>query len=117
MKITQLAELIEARMVVQPQTATREITRACAGDRISDMLAHANADTLVITHVNGPGLARMLELLDVGALCLVGRPVPDPLLVAVAEEHGTPLLVAREELFEVCGRVYAAIKADADGAP
>jgi hypothetical protein len=64
--------------------------------------------------VNGAGLARMLELLEVGALCLVGRPTPDVVLVAAAEQHGVALLVAREELFEVCGRVYAALHTEAD---
>ncbi len=86
------------------------VCRAYAGDRISDLLAHADAETLVITHVNGSGVARLLELLDVGALCRVGRPTPDPTLLAAAREHGAPLLVARDELFEVCGRVYAALR-------
>jgi len=48
------------------------IDRVYAGDRISDLLAHASRQTLLVTNLSSALLVCAAELMDVPAVCLVG---------------------------------------------
>ncbi len=115
MKLGELALKIGARMLVGGPAVRKEITRVCAGDRMSDLLGEAGDGTLLVTHVTNVGLMRLLELMDVPGICLVKGAEPDDAVLETAKSCGAALMVSREGMFETCGRIYLAMYADARG--
>ena len=115
MELGELAQKIGARMLVGGPAERMEISRVCAGDRMSDLLGEAGDGTLLVTHVTNMGLVRLLELMDVPGICLVKGAEPDDAVLETAKACGAALMVSREGMFETCGRIYQALRADVQG--
>jgi hypothetical protein len=113
MKLNLLAQALDA--VVQGQAATDsiEIDRVYASDRMSDLLNHVSDTTLLVTNLVNSALSRLIELMDVPAICLLNGVEVEGVLAGVAQEHGTVLLVAPGGMYETCGRLYRALGTDA----
>jgi hypothetical protein len=105
MKLHEIAERIGGRLVCSGASGGAEIERAYAGDTISDLLEHARADTILVTHLHNPQLARVAELMDVPAVCLLDGVSPDDELVRAIAAQGTGLIVSPEGIEETSRRL------------
>jgi len=112
MKLEELAESLGAKVLNPGAAGERPIGRVYAGDRMSDVLSHATDATLVVTNLSTPHLLRAASLMDVPAICLLNGLEPGRELVDAARESGTALLVSPFDLFETCGRLYAALRSE-----
>ena len=110
MRLSELAGKVGAKVLTAETPAGREVGRVYAGDRISDILNHASDATLLVTSLATTQLARVAELMDLPAICLVGGQVPEPEVIAAATRHGTAILVSPFGMFETCGRLYEWLK-------
>ncbi len=106
MRVQEIAEKLQARILAQGELARSEIERAWAGDRISDLLNQASGSTLVITHALSTHLVRVAELVDLAAVCLVGGQAPDEEFLSQARGVGLWVITSPVDLFETCGRLY-----------
>ena len=79
MKMRDLARGIEARLHPGSGNGDSEIARVYAGDTMSGLIAHAAADTLIVTSLNNAQLARIAELMDLPGICLVNWRAPAPI--------------------------------------
>jgi len=105
MTVMELAQTIGARVLLPGKAGHGEIARICAGDRMSDLLEQAASDTLLVTRLSNPHLARVAELMDVPGICLVQNIAPEPGLLSAAAACGTALMVSPLELEETCRRL------------
>jgi hypothetical protein len=110
MNLNDLALAIEARFHHGGGNAASHVARVYAGVTMSDLIAHASSDTLIVTSLNNAQLARMAELMDVPGICLVNGAAPGPELLDAARRSGTAILVSpagleatRRALHEVLG--------------
>ena len=94
MKLKDLALAIEARMHPGSGNGDSRIVRVYAGITMSDLIAHASSDTLIVTSLNNAQLARVAELMDVPGICLVDGTAPGPELLAAAQKVGTTIVVS-----------------------
>jgi hypothetical protein len=102
MKVEELALRIEARLHPSAGSTGVEVGQAYAADTMSELIAHAAPDTLLVTSLNNPQLIRVAELMDVPGICLVGGTDPGPDLLSRAGATGTAILVSRNGLEETC---------------
>jgi hypothetical protein len=109
MDLASLARLLDARVLVAPREPGRMFARVYAGDRMSDLLAHADDTTLLVTHLNGPGLVRLFDLMEVAGVCVVADIDPDDALLVAARDAGAAMLSVRHELYETCGIIHGAL--------
>jgi hypothetical protein len=107
----ELAQTIGARVLLPGKAGGGEIARIYAGDRMSDLLEQAAADTLLVTHLANPHLAHVAELMDVPGLCLVQGITPEPGLLAAAAACGTALLVSPVSLDDTRSRLERCLQA------
>jgi hypothetical protein len=63
---------------------------------MSDLIANAGRDTLIVTSLNNSQLIRVAELMDIPGICLAGGGVPSAELVERARASGTALLQAAQ---------------------
>ena len=115
MRIEELSKAIEATLIVATAATTPEIVRVFGGSTISDLMANAANDTLLITSLNNTQLVRVAELMDVPGICLVDGCQPTPDLVSQARAAGTALLVSRSGLAETCARAQASLAGERAG--
>ncbi len=115
MKLSEIAASLHARILPPEAPVDREIHRVYAGDRISDLIDRASAETLLVTNVSNAQLIRVAELMDVPGICVVGGGEPAPDLVAAAGKTGTAILVCPEGLFETCGLLYKSMAGGGTG--
>jgi hypothetical protein len=111
MTVMELARTIGARVLLPGKAESGEIARIYAGDRMSDLLEQATADTLLVTHLANPHLAHVAELMDVPGICLVQGVMPEPGLLAAAAACGTALLVSPVGLEDTRSRLECCLKA------
>ena len=94
MKLGELANRINARMIPPRGGDMPEVKAVHAADTISSLIANASPETLLVTSLNNSQLIRVAELMDAPGLCLVGGAEPSPELIARAGEAGAALLVS-----------------------
>jgi len=111
-RITELAHVIDARLVVPCGKADAQIRRVFGGQAMSDLIANASVETLLITSLNNCQLIRMAELMDVPGICLVDAKEPTPDLIDLARSAGTALLVSRADLINTCARAAGCVSAE-----
>ena len=106
MQAHELAERIGARVLTRAAAPSPLVGRVVAGDRMSDLIEAATANTLLVTHLDSLQLLRAAGLMDVPVLCYVGGLNPCPETLVAAEAQGMLVLVSPFGLYETCGRLY-----------
>lgn len=117
MKLERLAQVIVAHIEASAAPNRNEINAVYAGDRMSDLLAAATDHTLLVTHIANRGLLSLIELMDIPAVCLVNGSTPEETVLEAAREANTGILVSPWDLYETCGRLYAALNSETIKAP
>lgn len=100
MRAYELALKIGARILTYGRSVNLEIDRFYAGDKISELLAHACEGTLVVTDTLNAHIFRVAGLLDVPAICLVNNHVPEQEMLNASVESGTILMVSPMDMME-----------------
>lgn len=109
MKVAELPGMY-GMSVVQAEGLENEVECAYTSDLLSDVMAHAEEGCALITiqsHKNTVAVASLI-----GASCIVvcnGRPTPDDMVAAAAEEE-IPILVTEMSQFVFSGKFYAALQ-------
>ncbi len=115
MQVDQLAREIGAR-ILSPELPGSEIEKVYAGDRISDLLNHASASTLLVTNLSGAQVLCVADLMNVPAICFLNGAEPDPGMAARAALNGIAILVSPLDMGETCRRIRGCpVKVEAAG--
>jgi hypothetical protein len=107
MKIEELARQVEARLHLGAGRAEAEVSSFCASNKMSELIAHAFADTLMVTSLNNTQLIRIADLMDVPGICLAGGQEPSAELIEHARAAGKAVLSTSRSLEET-GRLLEA---------
>ncbi|HEU67877.1 MAG TPA: serine kinase [Candidatus Acetothermia bacterium] len=84
----------------------REVLNGYCSDLLSDVLAHAQAGDLWITHQRHLNVVAVARLRDVAGIVFPRGLRPSADVVARAEAEGVNLLLAEGTAFEVAGKLY-----------
>ncbi len=106
MKLEEVKKLLNAQMLVAPQEDL-EIKIACGCDLMSDVLAFAKEDSLLLTGLTNLQVVRTAEMANITALVFVRGKEPDREAVALALAKKIPILLTDLPMYEACGRLYA----------
>ncbi len=108
MKLREVLELIEGKVISENVNLDQEIQMGCGADLMSDVLAFTHEGTLLMSGLTNPHVVRTTEMAGIRAIVFVRGKIPPPETVALAEEKGIPLLASKYTMFETCGRLYQA---------
>ena len=109
MLISELAQSIGLE-VAQGGYADREISTGYSSDLLSDVMANAKADGVLVTvqaHKNAVAVASLVGLAAI-VVCN-SRPLPDD-MVEAARSEGLALFKSPETAFEVSGRLWTMLR-------
>lgn len=108
MKIQEIIDLIDGKLLTPYANLDLEIKGGFAGDLMSDVLASILADSVLITGLNNPQVVRTALIADVKLIIFArGKsPAPDTLKLAIAEKF--PAISSKLGLYEISGRLMNA---------
>ncbi len=98
MKVAELAARASMQLISPSEDAGVEVSRVYAADTMSELIAHASSGTLLVTHLDNAQIARVAELMDVPAICLVDGAQPGRELLEAARSAGAAVMVSRSGL-------------------
>jgi hypothetical protein len=108
MRISELAPLLGLE-VVQGEYSDRELSSGYASDLLSDVMANAKADGVLVTvqaHKNAIAVASLVGLAAI--IVCNSRPMPEDMLEA-AKTEGVALFRSAQSAFEISGRLWVAL--------
>ena len=108
MKLHQVLEAIEGKVISKDVDLDQEVQMACGADLMSDVLAFTHEGTLLMSGLTNAQVVRTAEMAGIVAIVFVRGKIPPAETVALAEDKGIPLLASKYTMFETCGRLYAA---------
>ena len=109
MRLAQVRELLDGTMLCGDEQADGlEVQAAFAADLMSDVLAFAGAEALLITGLTSIQAVHTADVADLRAVLFVSGKRPGQAVLDLARQVGLPLLTTPRSLFEACAILHAA---------
>jgi hypothetical protein len=106
MRISELASALGLE-TAQGDFRDRDISSGYASDLLSDVMANAKADGVLVTVQAHKNAVAVASLVGLGAIVVCNsRPLPDDMLAA-AKAEGVAVFLSAQSAFEVSGRLWA----------
>jgi hypothetical protein len=101
-------EIVSQQTVGRRPLDLRQVVAGGAADLMSDVLAYAPPDAVLLTGLLNPQVVRTAEMAGIRAIVFVRGKHPPAETVSLAQEIDMPLFSTRYTMYEACGRLYAA---------
>jgi predicted transcriptional regulator len=108
MKLSELIQIIDGKVLTETSALDREIKGACGADLMSDVLASIQPDAVLLTGLCNPQVVRTSQMADVLAIVFVRGKMPAQETIDLANQEDLPLISSPFGMFELCGRLYQA---------
>lgn len=107
MKLSKLAEILDASFLCGKEQSDLEILKAGASDLMSDILAALSEGGVLLTGLTTNQAVKTAVISGSSVIVFVRNKVPDPQVIELAKMHGIPLLSTPCSMFVSSGRLYA----------
>ena len=107
MKISEISELLEAKVLCCEELLDHEVHSACGSDMMSDVLAYVKNQAVLLTGLVNPQVVRTAEMMDMACIVFVRGKVPDDSIIRLAESRDITLMKTRYRMFTACGLLYS----------
>jgi hypothetical protein len=106
-KVKEIQEILEAEVLSGEDKLEAEVKYVGAADMISDILALAKPEMIVLTGYTHPQVIRTALITDLLGLVVVrGKYVPSE-TIELARENNFLLLRTKNYMYSSCGKLYA----------
>lgn len=107
MKVEEIINLIDAKIVCGEEFSDREIEKAFASDLMSDVLTTPFDNGVLITGLANPQSIRTADMMDVSTIILARRKKATEEMIALAKENDMVLLESPFSVFHISGVLYS----------
>lgn len=108
MNLTEIIKIIEGKVFTKEEALDLEICGGCGADLMSDVLASAQPNAILLTGLCNTQVIRTAQMADVSAIAFVRGKQPSKEMVEMANLEEIPLISSPYGMFELCGRLFAA---------
>ncbi len=108
MKLSQIAEILEAEYLCGKERCDMEIESICGSDLMSDVMAYVKEGGMLLTGLIHPQVIRTAEMMDISAIVFVRGKKPDENIIKLAIEKNIAILSTALPMYQACGRIYSA---------
>ncbi len=106
MKIKDMQQLLEARVLCCEENIDNEVFSACGCDLMIDVLAFVKDQAVLLTGLVNPQVIRTAEMMDMICVVFVRSQIPSQEMIDLAKESGIVIMVSDKRLYEACGLLY-----------
>ena len=108
MTLQEVKNILEAHTFCGEENLDQEVHTAFACDFMSDVLAFAQDQPLLLTGLVNPQVIRTAEMMDVPCIVFVRGKAPDAAMMEMANERGILLMGTQKTMYLSCGLLYNA---------
>lgn len=108
MKIKQIQDLLNAKLLTGETILENEVASACCSDMMSDVLAFVKDQGVLITGLVNPQVVRTANMMDMVCIVFARNKVPTEEMVELAKESGIAVMCTSKRAFEASGILYSA---------
>ena len=107
MKISELQELLDAKVLACEENMNKEVYSAFGCDLMSDVLAYVTDQAVLLTGLVNPQVIRTALMLDMVCIVFVRSKAPNDEMLALAKENGIVMMRTDKTLYNTCGILYS----------
>lgn len=107
MKISKVAEILEAEILCCEELADSEVCSACGSDMMSDVLAFVKDQAVLLTGLVNTQVIRTAEMMDMRCIVFVRSKKPSEEMLELAKKSGMVVMATERRMYEACGMLYA----------
>ena len=108
MKISKIAELLDAEVLCGADRLDGEVKSACGSDMMSDVLAFVKDQAVLLTGLLNHQVIRTAMMMDMQCVVFVRGKRPDADVLSLAESCRLCVLATNERMYVACGKLYEA---------
>jgi predicted transcriptional regulator len=116
MKISKMQELLEAKVLCGEEYLGRHVYSACGCDLMSDVLAFAKDQAVLVTGLVNPQVVRTALMMDMNCIVFARSKQPTDEIIELAKEHELVVLGTDKSLYTTCGILFTNGLAGSKGA-
>lgn len=106
MKLELIVETLNAVVLTGEENLNKEVKAAFGCDLMSDVLAFAKEETILLTGLTNPQVIRTAEMIDVFAIVFVRGKKPNQQVMDMAKERDITLMTTDDILYTACGKLF-----------
>ena len=106
MKIQQIVELLNAKVLCGEDRLDGTVKSAFGCDMMSDVLAFVKEQAVLLTGLCNPQVVRTAAMMDMRCIVFVRGKMPPEDVVALADDSGIVVLATSERMYGACGILY-----------
>lgn len=106
MTLDDVRELLKCKLLTPDADLSKEIKEVVASDGMSEILAFARSDELMITGLTNIQSIRTADIAGVSAVIYCRGKCPADNVVEFARRKNIPVLVTDMVMFDICGILY-----------
>ena len=106
MKLREIAELLRASILSSEDMLDTEVQNAFCCDMMSDVLAFATNQSVLITGLLNPQVVRTAMMLDMHCIVFINGKEPTPVIVSLADANDIVIMVTGESMFHAAGTLF-----------
>ncbi len=115
MKLSQIVQSLEAKVLTGDDLLEKDIDTCGASDLMSDILAGLSEGCILLTGLTTVQVIRTAMVAGVGAVVFVRDKTPPQEVIDLAKEQELPLISSPFSMFVSCGRLHACNLTGLDG--
>ncbi|MBR4410150.1 MAG: hypothetical protein IKT31_02430 [Firmicutes bacterium] len=108
MIIREISRLLDAKIYCGEEMLDREVHNGFGCDLMSDVLAYAENEAVLLTGLVNPQVIRTAEMMDIVCLVFVRGKEPTETMIQLAEERSIVLMSTEKGMFTSCGTLHDA---------
>ena len=108
MNLEEICNLLQANLLTSNHDLSRIVHSAFSSDMMSDVLAFARNDSILITGLCNLQVMRTAEMMDLAGVIFVRGKRPDEAMLRLAEELGLCVMLTELTMFSTCGKLFCA---------
>ena len=108
MKISEMKDLLDAKVLCCEDHIGREVYSACGCDLMSDVLAFVKDQAVLMTGLVNPQVIRTAVMMDMVCIIFVRSKTPTEEMLQLARDNGIVIMTCDKRLYEACGIIYSA---------
>jgi predicted transcriptional regulator len=107
MKLSEIVNILNAKLLVGEDQSDKEFTRCGASDLMSDILAGLSDDSVLLTGLTTVQTIRTAIVAGVRVVIFVRGKMPPDDVIAMARDEDIPMMSTPYSMFVSCGRLHA----------
>ena len=107
MKISELQELLDAKVLACGENMNKEVYSAFGCDLMSDVLACVTDQAVLLTGLVNPQVIRTALMMDMVCIIFVRSKTPTEEMIELARENGIVMMSTEKTLYNACGILYS----------